>query len=79
MMQLDRPRAPQANCLVQPKQTTHKDKGSYYTNFITASKDDPKMLWQSLRKVLHLIAETVLPAHSSDKSLLVMFAFFSRK
>ena len=57
----------------------NKDKGSYYTNLITANSD-PKKLWQSLRKVLHRTSETVLPAHSSDKSLADMFAsFFSNK
>ena len=36
--------------------------------------------WQSLRKVLHRTSETVLPVHSSDKSLADMFAsFFSNK
>ena len=58
----------------------NKDKGSYYTNLITAYSRDPKKLWQSLRKVLHRTSETVLPAHSSDKSLTDMFAsFFSNK
>ena len=46
----------------------NKDKGSYYTNLITANSDDPKKLWQSLRKVLHRTSETVLPAHSSEKA-----------
>ena len=58
----------------------NKDKGSYYPNLITANSDDPKKLWQSLRKVLHRTSYTVLPAHSSDKSLADMFAsFFSNK
>ena len=58
----------------------NKDKGSYYTNLITANSRDPKKLWQSLRKVLHRTSETVLSAHSSDKSLADMFAsFFSNK
>ena len=58
----------------------NKDKGSYYTNLITANSRDPKKLWQSLRKVLHRTSETVLPAHTSDKSLADMFAsFFSNK
>ena len=58
----------------------NKDKGSYYTNLITANSRDSKKLWQSLRKVLHHTSETVLPAHSSDKSLADMFAsFFSNK
>ena len=47
----------------------NKDKGSYYTSLITANCDDPKKLWQSLRKVLHRTSETVLPAHSSEKTL----------
>ena len=38
------------------------------------------LIMQSLRKVLHRTSETVLPAHSSDKSLTDMFAsFFSNK
>ena len=58
----------------------NKDRGSYYTNLIIANSDDPKKLWQSLRKVLHHTSETVLPAHSSDTSLVDMFAsFFSNK
>ena len=58
----------------------NKNKGSYYINLITANSHDPKKLWQSLRKVLHRTSETVLPAHSSDKSLADMFAsFFSNK
>ena len=58
----------------------NKDKGSYYADLITANSRDPKKLWQSLRKVLHRPSETVLPAHSSDKSLADMFAsFFSNK
>ena len=58
----------------------NKDKGSDYTNLITANSRDPKKLWQSLRKVLHRTSETVLPAHSSDKSVADMFAsFFSNK
>ena len=58
----------------------NKDTGSYYTNLITTNSCDPKKLWQSLRKVLHRTSETVLPAHSSDKSLADMFAsFFSNK
>ena len=58
----------------------NKDKGSYYTNLITANSDDPKKLWQSLRKVLHHTSETVLLAHSSEKSLADMFAsFFTNK
>ena len=58
----------------------NKDKGSYYTNLITANSDDPKQLWQSLRKVLHRTSETVLPAHSSEKSLVDTFAsFFTNK
>ena len=52
----------------------NKDKGSYYTNLITANSKAPKKLWQSLRKVLHRTSETVLPAHSSEKSLADMFA-----
>ena len=47
----------------------NKDKCSYYTNHITANSDDPKKLWQSLRKTLHRTSETILPAHSSEKSL----------
>ena len=47
----------------------NKDQGSYYTNLITANSDDPKKLWQSLRKVLHRTSETVLLAHSSEKAL----------
>ena len=54
----------------------NKDKGSYYTNLITANSDDPKKLWQSLRKVLHRTSETVLPAHSSEESLADTFASF---
>ena len=50
-------------------QLANKDKGSYYTNLITANSHDPKKLWQSLRKVLYRTSETVLPANSSDKSL----------
>ena len=61
-------------------QLANKDKGSYYTNLITANSRDPKKLWQSLRKVLHRTSKTVLPAHSSDKTLTDMFAsFFSNK
>ena len=44
-------------------QLAHKDKGSYCTSLITANSDDPKKLWQSLRKVLHRTSETILPAH----------------
>ena len=41
---------------------------------------DPKKLWQSLRKVLHRTSETVLPAHSSEKNLADTFAsFFTNK
>ena len=54
----------------------NKDKVSYYTNVINANSDDPKKLWQSLRKVLHRISETVLLASSSRKSLADMFASF---
>ena len=54
----------------------NKDKGSYYTNLITVNSKDPKKLWQSLGKVLHHTSETVLPAHSSEKSLADMFASF---
>ena len=44
------------------------------------NSDDPKKLWQSLRKVLHHTSETVLPAHSSEKSLADTFAsFFTNK
>ena len=57
-------------------QLANKDKGSYYTNLITANSDDPKKLWQSLRKVLHHTSDTVLSAHSLDKSLADMFACF---
>ena len=58
----------------------NKDKGSYYTNLITANSDDPKKLWQSLSKVLHHTSETVLPAHSSERSLGDTFAaFFTNK
>ena len=58
----------------------NKDKGSYYTNLITANSDDPKKLWQSLRKVLHRTSETVLPTHSSEKTLADTFAsFFTNK
>ena len=58
----------------------NKDKGSYYKNLITANSRNPKKLWQSLRKVLHRTSDTVLPAHSSDKSLADMFvSFFSNK
>ena len=40
----------------------------------------PKKLWQSMRKVLHRTSETVLPAHSSEKSLADTFAsFFTNK
>ena len=56
------------------------DKGSYYINLITVNSDDPKKLWKSLRKVLHRMSETVLPAHSSEKSLADTFAsFFTNK
>ena len=54
----------------------NKDKGSYCTNLITANCDDPKKLWQSLTKVLHRTSETVLLAHSSEKSLVDTFASF---
>ena len=54
----------------------NKDKGSYNTNLITANSEDPKKLWQSLKKVLHRTSETVLPAHSSEKSLVDTFASF---
>ena len=58
----------------------NKDKGSYFSNLITANSDGPKKLWQSLRKVLHCTSETVLPAHSSEKSLADMFdSFFTNK
>ena len=58
----------------------NKDKGSHYTDLITANSDDPKKLWQSLRKVLHRTSETVLPAHSSERSLADTFAsFFTNK
>ena len=58
----------------------NKDKGSYYTNLITPNSDDLKKLWQSFRKVLHRTSETVLPAHSSEKSLADTFAsFFTNK
>ena len=61
-------------------QLANKDKGSYYINLITANSDDPKNSWQSLRKVLHRTSETVLPAHSSEKSLADTFAsFFTNK
>ena len=54
----------------------NKDKGSYYANLITANSEDPKKLWQSLKKVLHRTSETVLPAHSSEKNLADTFASF---
>ena len=58
----------------------NKDKGSYYTNLITANSKDPKKLCQSLRKVLHRTSETVLPAHRSEKTLVDMFtSFFTNK
>ena len=51
-----------------------------WLGFHNNSNYNPKKLWQSLRKVLHRTSETVLPAHSSDKSLADMFAsFFSNK
>ena len=57
-----------------------KDKGSYCTSLITANCDDPKKLWQSLRKVSHRTSETILLVHSSDKSLADTFAsFFTNK
>ena len=60
-------------------QLANKDKGSYYTNLITVNNDDPKKLWQSLRKVLHCTSETVLKAHSSEKSPADTFASFFNK
>ena len=61
-------------------QLANKDKGSYYTNLITANNKDPTKLWQSLRKVRHCPCETVLLAHSSEKSLADTFAsFFTNK
>ena len=58
----------------------NKDKGSYYTNLIIAKSEDPKKLWQPLRKVWHHTSETVLLAHSSEKSLVDTFAsFFANK
>ena len=54
----------------------NKDKGSYYTNLISANSNDLKKLWQSLRKVLHRTSETVLLAYSSEKSLADTFASF---
>ena len=57
-----------------------RDKCSYFTNLITANSDDPKKLWQSLSKVLHHTSDTLLSAHSSEKSLADMFAsFFTNK
>ena len=57
----------------------NKDKGSYYTNLITLNSDDPKKLWQSLRKVLHRTTETVLPVHSPEKGLADTFSLFTNK
>ena len=45
----------------------NKDKGTFYTNLITANSEDPKKLWQSLRKVLHCTSETVLRAQLRQK------------
>ena len=41
----------------------NKDKGSYYTNLITANSRDPKKLWQSLRKA---VIEEGVASHLRD-------------
>ncbi len=53
-----------------------KAKRQFYTDSINDTKDDPKKLWKTLNTILHRKHESVLPEHSSAKSLADRFADF---
>ena len=57
-----------------------KAKGDWYTKLVDENKDNPRKLWNSVNKVLHRTAGTVLPDTTSSLNLANKLAsFFSEK
>ena len=55
-------------------------KTKYYSNMIRKNEDNPKALWNSIKKVLHRLPKIVLPDHTTINSLIDTFGrYFTDK
>ena len=62
------------NCLLECLKT------KYYSNMVRENEDNPKALWNSLKKVLHRSPKIVLPDHTNINSLINTFGrYFADK
>ena len=48
-------------------------KTKYYSNMVRGNEDNPKALWNSIKKVLHRSPKIVLPDHTTTNSLINTF------
>ena len=62
------------NCLLECAKT------KYYSNVVRENEDNPKTLWNSVKKVLHRSPKIVLPDHTTINSLIHTFGrYFTDK
>ena len=62
------------NCLLECAKT------KYYSNIVRKKEDNPKALWNSIKKVLHRSPKIVLPDHTTINSLINTFGrYFTDK
>ena len=55
-------------------------KTKYYSNIVRENEDNPKALWNSIKKVLHISPKIVLPDHTTINSLINTFGkYFADK
>ena len=55
-------------------------KTKYYSNMVRENEDNPKALWNSIKKVLHRSPKIVLPNHTTINSLINTFGrYFTDK
>ena len=55
-------------------------KTKYYSNMVRKNEDNPKALWNSIKKVLHRSSIMVLPDHTTMDSLINTFGrYFADK
>ena len=54
-------------------------KTKYYSNMVRENEDNPKALWNSIKKVLHRSPKIVLPDHTTINSLINTFGKYFAK
>ena len=54
-------------------------KTKYYSNMVRENEDNPKVLWNSIKKVLHRSPKIVLPDHTTINSLINTFGKYFAK